>query len=158
MTRFLGKTVSGVLQSIKTALPLPGFDNNEPTVQLYPLPIPLAQSEAFIDRELKSSRTISLDHADGESKYSVVVDTEPGQLEQLLSTYVYHMDHRIESAYEVFESHLWRSELNVISKETEPDSAPASVCLMKGHFLIQYFFNIVLFFFLTKILFLFFII
>ena len=120
--RFLAKTVS-VLQSIKTALP--GFDTSDQVnpVQLIPLPppTPLAHSESIGDRDFynyKSSSTApTSDDVDSDFKCNVIVSSEISPLEQLLSTYVYHIDCRIESAYEAVESHMWRSESNVLSPE-----------------------------------------
>lgn len=132
--RFFAKTVSGVLQSIKTALPLPipGFDNDQsPPVQLLPLPLP-----SFLptfeppEREEKSSQSTasSMDEMDSRSipvSCRVTYASEESKLEQLLNNWN-HIDCRIESAYEAFESHLWRSELNIqLSQETTaPDSKP----------------------------------
>lgn len=48
----------------------------------------------------------------------IVYSGEEGKLEQLLSSWNQHLDCRVESAYEAFESHLWRSELNIQADQT----------------------------------------
>ena len=111
-----------MLQSIKTALPLPipGFDNdqNRP-VQLVPLPLPSPSTTPFDppEREGKSSQsTSSIDEVDSPLipllACRLTYASEESKLEQLLTNWN-HMDCRVESAYEAFESHLWRSELNI---------------------------------------------
>ena len=118
--------MSGVLQSIKTALPLPipGFDSDQsPSVQLLPLPLPSSvpindpPTEVLdpSEREGKSSHS-STDDIDGRTATPVpcriTFSSEESKLEQLLVNWN-HNDCRVESAYEAFESHLWRSELNI---------------------------------------------
>lgn len=130
--RFFAKTVSGVLQSIKTALPLPipGFDNDQsPPVQLVPLPLPSFLPISFdqpAEREEKSSQSATMDEVDSRSipvTCRMTYASEESKLEQLLNNWN-HIDCRVESAYEAFESHLWRSELNIqVGQETTaPDS------------------------------------
>ncbi len=111
------------MQSIKTALPLPlsGFDSEQSRpLQLLPLPPPAPAAHVSLeplgttDRDVKLG--LSLDESDGRQSpvaCRIVYSTEEGKLEQLLSNWNQHMDCRIESAYEAFESHLSRSELNL---------------------------------------------
>lgn len=116
-----------MLQSIKTALPLPipGFDNDQSRpVQLVPLPLPSPSTVPFDppEREGKSSQsTSSVDEVDSPLiplTCRVTYASEESKLEQLLNNWN-HMDCRVESAYEAFESHLWRSELNIqLSQDT----------------------------------------
>lgn len=120
--RFFAKTVSDVLQSIKTALPLPIplFDNDQNRrMQLLPLPLPTSTPTASlepIDRENKSCHsTSSADEIDGRTvpiPCRVTYASDESKLEMLLNNWN-HMDCRVESAYEAFESHLWRSELSI---------------------------------------------
>ncbi|EFX74491.1 hypothetical protein DAPPUDRAFT_307280 [Daphnia pulex] len=125
---FFAKTVSDVLQSIKTALPLPIplFDNDQSRrMQLLPLPLPASPLTApfeppAAEREEKSSQsTSSIDEADGiPVTCRITYSSEESRLEMLMTNWN-HMDCRIESAYEAFESHLWRSELNIqLSQES----------------------------------------
>uniref|UniRef100_A0A0P5LRA2 Sorting nexin-19 n=1 Tax=Daphnia magna TaxID=35525 RepID=A0A0P5LRA2_9CRUS len=119
---FFAKTVSDVLQSIKTALPLPIplFDNDQNRrMQLLPLPLPTSTPTASlepIDRENKSCHsTSSADEIDGRTvpiPCRVTYASDESKLEMLLNNWN-HMDCRVESAYEAFESHLWRSELSI---------------------------------------------
>ena len=113
--------MSGVLQSIKTALPLPipGFDNDQNRqVLLVPLPLPSPTTAPFDppEREGKSTQaTCSVDEVDSQFvpvPCRITFACEESRIEQLLSNWN-QMDSRIESAYEAFESHLWRSELNI---------------------------------------------
>lgn len=133
LNRFFAKTVSGVLQSIKTALPLPipGFDNDQsPPVQLVPLPLPSFLPTSFDppEREEKSSQSTasSMDEPDSRSipvSCRVTYASEESRLEQLLNNWN-HIDCRVESAYEAFESNLWRSELNIQLSQENTDSKP----------------------------------
>ena len=66
------------------------------------------------EREEKSSQsTSSIDEVDGiPVTCRITYASEESKLEMLLTNWN-HMDCRVESAYEAFESHLWRSELNI---------------------------------------------
>ncbi|KAI9564660.1 hypothetical protein GHT06_008401 [Daphnia sinensis] len=119
---FFAKTVSDVLQSIKTALPLPIplFDNDQNRrMQLLPLPLPTSPPTAPLEpleRENKSCHSASsVDEIDGRTvplPCRVTYASDESKLEMLLNNWN-HMDCRVESAYEAFESHLWRSELSI---------------------------------------------
>jgi len=126
---FFAKTVSDVLQSIKTALPLPipGFDNGNsqvPAVELLPLP-PILQSSipelpGLTDRDVFLTKSNgSTEEVDGRSSPvrhpRIAYSCEEGRLEQLLLNW---NQNGVESAYEAFESNLWRSELNAQVQET----------------------------------------
>ncbi|XP_057371399.1 sorting nexin-19-like [Daphnia carinata] len=133
---FFAKTVSDVLQSIKTALPLPIplFDNDQNRrMQLLPLPLPTSPPTAPLeplDRENKSCHSVSsVDEIDGRTVLvpcRVTYASDESKLEMLLNNWN-HMDCRIESAYEAFESHLWRSELSIhVSHDSAvPDATTA---------------------------------
>jgi hypothetical protein len=128
---FFAKTVSDVLQSIKTALPLPipGFDNGNsqvPTVELLPLPpilpssIPESPCTGLTDRDVFLTKSNgSTEEVDGRSSPvrhpRIAYSCEEGRLEQLLVNW---NQNGVESAYEAFESNLWRSELNAQVQET----------------------------------------
>lgn len=101
-------------------------------MQLLPLPLPTSPPIAPLeppDRESKSCHPASsIDEIDGRSvpiPCRVTYASEESKLEMLLNNWN-HMDCRIESAYEAFESHLWRSELSVhVSHEAAvPDAKP----------------------------------
>lgn len=125
--------MSSVMQSIKTALPLPlsGFDSEQSRpLQLLPLPPPAPATHVSLeslgttDRDVKLG--LSLDESDGRQSpvaCRIVYSNEEGKLEQLLSNWNQHMDCRIESAYEAFESHLSRSELNLQQDTVSQESA-----------------------------------
>lgn len=121
MGRFFAKTMSGVLQSIKTALPLqiPGFESDQSrSLQLLPLPppsplAPVPQEPSQSERDIyKSSSTEEVDGRLSPVPCRVVYASEESKLEQLLFNWNQHLDCRVESAYEALESQLWRSELN----------------------------------------------
>ena len=128
-----------MLQSIKTALPLPIplFDNDQNRrMQLLPLPLPTTPltapfEPAAAEREEKSSQsTASIDEVDGiPVTCRITYASEESKLEMLLTNWN-HMDCRVESAYEAFESHLWRSELNIqLSHEYAVPDAKTPTCL-----------------------------
>ena len=88
-------------------------------MQLVPLPLPSPSTTPFDppEREGKSSQsTSSIDEVDSPLipllACRLTYASEESKLEQLLTNWN-HMDCRVESAYEAFESHLWRSELNI---------------------------------------------
>jgi len=98
-----------VLQSIKTALPLPipGFDHDQSSQLLTPIPAPPPiHCDLNVDhKDLSVSHTPSVEDVDVDSTYSVVFSAEMDPLEQLLSSYDHDVDlQRVESAYEALES------------------------------------------------------
>lgn len=134
---FFTKTVSDVLQSIKTALPLPiPFSDNgnsqTPAVQLLPLPPMISssvpESPGLMDREVflvkSNSSTEEVDGRSSPIRYPrIAYSCEEGRLEQLLLNW---NQNGVESAYEAFESNLWRSELNAQETTTATTAAPSS--------------------------------
>ena len=99
------------MQSIKTALPLPipGFDNDQSTQLLTPIPAPPTIHCDFNaeHKDFSVSHTPSVEDVEMDSGYSVVFSSEIDPLEQLLSSHDHSVGlHRAESAYEALESQL----------------------------------------------------
>ena len=121
--------MTGVLQSIKTALPLPipGFDydqSNQITQMLIPLPVtcPTDVATDALSRDyVNQVRTPSLDEVDSDVAHSLTYSSEVDALDQLLSSCVGRIDCQIDSACEAFESRVWHDEELLIDAIEQKD-------------------------------------